>query len=156
MSSECNNIKLAIQNAKSEVVCAMCKQCLITGNHDVYVLNYVNDMSSLALNKKQKANVSNIVHQTKLKAHVWKPKNVGMFDLKGKIIATSKSVCQSDCSKSDNACTSNPQELISRRFPCSTFSMTGCQNWLDTLLIPFLSESKPKDKENHGDNECNS
>ncbi|GKC79214.1 hypothetical protein Tco_1129988 [Tanacetum coccineum] len=29
MSSECNNIKLAIQNNKSEVVCDMCKQCLI-------------------------------------------------------------------------------------------------------------------------------
>ncbi|GKD84816.1 hypothetical protein Tco_1355970 [Tanacetum coccineum] len=35
MSSECNNVKLAIRNAKSEVVCAMCKQCLITANHDV-------------------------------------------------------------------------------------------------------------------------
>ncbi|GJW31623.1 hypothetical protein Tco_0051655 [Tanacetum coccineum] len=79
-----------------------------------------------------------------------------MFDLKGKIIATSESVRQSDCSKSDNACTSNPQELISRRFPSSTFSMTGCQNWLNTLLIPLLSEYKPKDKENHGDNECDS
>ncbi|GKF61220.1 hypothetical protein Tco_0181274, partial [Tanacetum coccineum] len=45
MSSECNNIKLAIQNDKSKVVCAMCKQCLITANHDVRVLNYVNDMN---------------------------------------------------------------------------------------------------------------
>ncbi|GKA04572.1 retrovirus-related pol polyprotein from transposon TNT 1-94 [Tanacetum coccineum] len=35
MSSECNNIKLVIRNAKTEVVCAMCKQCLITSNHDV-------------------------------------------------------------------------------------------------------------------------
>ncbi|GJU96438.1 hypothetical protein Tco_1321194 [Tanacetum coccineum] len=39
MSSECNNITLAIQNAKSEIVCVMCKQCLITANHDVCVLN---------------------------------------------------------------------------------------------------------------------
>ncbi|GJX37413.1 hypothetical protein Tco_0250716 [Tanacetum coccineum] len=46
MSSECNNIKLAIRNDKSEVVCAMCKQCLITANRDVCVLNYVNDMNS--------------------------------------------------------------------------------------------------------------
>nr|GEZ58615.1 hypothetical protein [Tanacetum cinerariifolium] len=53
MSSECNNIKLAIQNAKSGVVCAMC-----------------------------------------------------------------------------------------------------CQNWLDTMLVPLLYEYKPKDKEDHGDNEC--
>ncbi|GJS46217.1 retrovirus-related pol polyprotein from transposon TNT 1-94 [Tanacetum coccineum] len=44
MSSECNNIKLAIRNDKSEVVCAMCKKCLITTNHDVCVLNYVNGM----------------------------------------------------------------------------------------------------------------
>ncbi|GJU59068.1 hypothetical protein Tco_1236834 [Tanacetum coccineum] len=46
ISSECNDIKLAIQNDKSEVVYAMCKQCLITANHDVCVFNYVNDMTS--------------------------------------------------------------------------------------------------------------
>ncbi|GJR27466.1 hypothetical protein Tco_1103698 [Tanacetum coccineum] len=68
------------------------------------------------------------------------------FILKGKTIATSESVCQSDCSKGDNACTSNPQELISRWFPNSTFYMTRGQNWFDTLLIPLLSEYKPKDK----------
>nr|GEU68671.1 hypothetical protein [Tanacetum cinerariifolium] len=86
--------------------------------------------------KKQKANVSN---QKKHKAQVWKPKNVGskerlaspkpstprsclrlsltgrLFDLKGKIIATSESECQSDRFKGDNACTSNPQEPISKR-----------------------------------------
>ncbi|GKA13067.1 hypothetical protein Tco_0692613 [Tanacetum coccineum] len=107
MSSECNNIKLAIRNDKSEIVCAMCKQCLITANHDVCVLNYVNGMNSRS--KKQKANVSNIANQTKHKAQIWKPKNVGskerlaspkpskprirlrwsptrkMFDIKGKL-----------------------------------------------------------------------
>nr|GEU71932.1 retrovirus-related Pol polyprotein from transposon TNT 1-94 [Tanacetum cinerariifolium] len=46
ISSACNNVKLAIRNDKSKVVCAMCKQCLITANHDVCVLNYVNDMNS--------------------------------------------------------------------------------------------------------------
>ncbi|GKC53996.1 hypothetical protein Tco_1076741 [Tanacetum coccineum] len=46
MSSECNNVKLAIQNDKSEVVCDMYKQCLIIANHDVCVLNYVNVMNS--------------------------------------------------------------------------------------------------------------
>nr|GEU76887.1 retrovirus-related Pol polyprotein from transposon TNT 1-94 [Tanacetum cinerariifolium] len=46
MSSECNNIKLATQNVKSKVVCAICKQCLISVNHDVCLLNYVNDMNS--------------------------------------------------------------------------------------------------------------
>ncbi|GJZ72650.1 hypothetical protein Tco_0636796, partial [Tanacetum coccineum] len=85
----------------------------------------------------------------------WSPTG-RMFDLKGKIIATSESEYQRDCSKSDNACTSNPQEPINKRFPSSTFSMTGCQNWLDTLLIPLLSEYKLKDKENHEDNECDS
>ncbi|GJS38577.1 hypothetical protein Tco_0563620 [Tanacetum coccineum] len=71
-----------------------------------------------------------------------------------KIIATSESVSQSDCSKGDNAYTSNPQEPINKRFQSSTFSMTGCQNCLDTLQFPLLSEYKPKDKEHHEDNEC--
>ncbi|GJR32861.1 hypothetical protein Tco_1109093 [Tanacetum coccineum] len=47
-----------------------------------------------------------------------------MFIPKGKIIATSESECQPDCSKGDNACISNPQEPINKRFPSSTFSMT--------------------------------
>ncbi|GJT68220.1 putative ribonuclease H-like domain-containing protein [Tanacetum coccineum] len=68
MSSECNNIKLAIRNDKSEVVCAMCKQCSITTNHDVCVLNYVNDMNSRG--KKKKANVSNTENQKKQKPKV--------------------------------------------------------------------------------------
>ncbi|GJY55777.1 hypothetical protein Tco_0454892 [Tanacetum coccineum] len=63
MSSECNNIKLAIRNAKSKVFCAMCKKCLITANHDVCVLNYVNDMNSCDLNKK--AQVSTVENQKK-------------------------------------------------------------------------------------------
>ncbi|GJU90877.1 hypothetical protein Tco_1303300 [Tanacetum coccineum] len=44
MSSECNHVKLVIRNDKSEVVCAMCKQCLITANHDDCMLQYVNGM----------------------------------------------------------------------------------------------------------------
>nr|GEV03604.1 hypothetical protein [Tanacetum cinerariifolium] len=70
MSSECNNIKLAIRNAKFEVVFAMCKQCLITVNHDVCVLNYVNGVNSHG--KKQKVNVSNVANQKKHKAQSWK------------------------------------------------------------------------------------
>nr|GEV15901.1 hypothetical protein [Tanacetum cinerariifolium] len=34
MSSECNNVKLATQNVKSKVICAMCNQCLNYVNHD--------------------------------------------------------------------------------------------------------------------------
>ncbi|GJT86795.1 retrovirus-related pol polyprotein from transposon TNT 1-94 [Tanacetum coccineum] len=199
MSSECKHVKLDTRNDQSEVICAMCKQCLITANHDVCMLNYVNDMNSRG--KKQKANVSNTENQKKQKPKVKKPKKVGsnerlaspkpskprfclrwsptgrffdikgkiilkdaakfvsrlpdlmrkesgmnplanirkhkprvwkskkvgskerlaspkpstprsclrwsptgrMFDLKGKIIATSESECQRDCSKSDNA-----------------------------------------------------
>ncbi|GJR54992.1 retrovirus-related pol polyprotein from transposon TNT 1-94 [Tanacetum coccineum] len=72
MSSECNNVKLAIRNDKFEVVCAMCKQCLIIANHDVCVLNYVNDMNSR--DKKQNENVSKIANQKKQMPQVKKPK----------------------------------------------------------------------------------
>nr|GEY00293.1 hypothetical protein [Tanacetum cinerariifolium] len=172
MLSACNNIKLAIRNAEFKVVCAISKQCLIAVNHDFCVLNYVNGMNSRG--KKQKENVPN---QKKHKVQVSKSKNAGsrerltlpkpsthisclrwsptgrLFDLKGKIIETSESECQSDCFKGDNACTSNPQEPISKRFPNSTFFMICGQNWFDTLLILLLSEYKPMDKD-HGDNEC--
>ncbi|GJV56796.1 retrovirus-related pol polyprotein from transposon TNT 1-94 [Tanacetum coccineum] len=114
MSSECNNVKLAIWNDKSEVICAMCKQC--TSNHDVCVLNYVNGMNSHDAN--QSANVSNVANQKKHKLKVRKSKKLGskerltspmpskprschrwsptgrIFYLKGKIIASSKSECQ--------------------------------------------------------------
>ncbi|GJZ83013.1 hypothetical protein Tco_0648186 [Tanacetum coccineum] len=130
MSSECNNVKLAIRNDKFEVVCAMCKQCLITANHDIYVLNYVNGMNSRG--KKQKENASNVSNQKKHKPTIRKPNKVGskerlaspkpkkprtflrwsptsrIFDLKGKIIASSESECQFNYSNADNACTSNP------------------------------------------------
>ncbi|GJZ72812.1 retrovirus-related pol polyprotein from transposon TNT 1-94, partial [Tanacetum coccineum] len=65
-------VGLAIWNAKSKVVCAMCKQCLITSNHDVCVLNYVNCMNSR--NDNQSVNVSNVANQKKHKLKVWKPK----------------------------------------------------------------------------------
>ncbi|GJT88231.1 retrovirus-related pol polyprotein from transposon TNT 1-94 [Tanacetum coccineum] len=97
MSSECNNIKLAIWNDKSKIVCAMCKQCLIISNHDACVLNYVNGMNSRR--KKQKAKVSNIANQMKHKPQ---------------LIASSES-------NGENACTPNPQESSIKRFPNSTF-----------------------------------
>ncbi|GJZ98141.1 retrovirus-related pol polyprotein from transposon TNT 1-94 [Tanacetum coccineum] len=157
MSSECNNVKLAIRNDKSKVVCAMCKQCLITANHDVCVLTYVNGMNSHG--KKQKANVSNIADQTKHKPRVKKPKKVGskerldspkpskpkmclrwsstrkFFDLCEKIIESSESEYHFDCSNSDNACTSNPQEPTIKWFPNST-SFLG-RNELVTGLPKF-------------------
>ncbi|GJR29663.1 hypothetical protein Tco_1105895 [Tanacetum coccineum] len=79
MSSECNNIKLVVRNDKSKVVCAMCKQCLITTNHDVCVLKYVNGMNSYENN--QHTNVSNSEHPQKHKAKVKKPKKLGSNEI---------------------------------------------------------------------------
>ncbi|GKB26253.1 hypothetical protein Tco_0865654 [Tanacetum coccineum] len=69
-SSECNNIKLAIQNEKSEVIYDTCKQCLITANHDECVLQYVNGMKSRTQN--QSADVSKSANQKKHKTNVKK------------------------------------------------------------------------------------
>nr|GFA20067.1 hypothetical protein [Tanacetum cinerariifolium] len=64
----------AIQNGKSKVVCAMCKQCLITTNHDVCMLKYVNAMNSHG--NKQNANVLDDEYQKKHKPKAKKPKKV--------------------------------------------------------------------------------
>nr|GEY21139.1 hypothetical protein [Tanacetum cinerariifolium] len=50
MSSECNNIKLAIRNDKSKIVCSTCKQCLVTANHDSCLLSLINALNSHANN----------------------------------------------------------------------------------------------------------
>ncbi|GKC12536.1 hypothetical protein Tco_1009318 [Tanacetum coccineum] len=67
-SSECNNIKLAIRNEKYKVICATCKQCLITANHDECVLQYVNGMKSRK--KNQSDNLSKSANQKKHKPRV--------------------------------------------------------------------------------------
>ncbi|GJS71018.1 hypothetical protein Tco_0703859 [Tanacetum coccineum] len=160
MSSECNNIKLAIQNDKSEVVCAMCKQCLITTNHEVYVLNYVNGMNSRNCNQSEK--FSNIANQKKHKPKVKKTKNLGskerlasptpskprsrlrwsptrrIFNFKGKIIATSESACHSNSFKGDNACTSSPQEPTIKRFPNSTSFLGRLSKFVYGVSTQFL------------------
>nr|GEW42734.1 retrovirus-related Pol polyprotein from transposon TNT 1-94 [Tanacetum cinerariifolium] len=166
MSSECNNVKLATQNGKSKVVCAMCKQCLISINHDVCLLNYVNGMTSRG--KKQTANVSINEKQKKQQPKVKKTKKVGsikilaspnpskprsllrwsqtgrLFDLKGKIIATSESESQSEFSKGDNACTSNPLEPTIKQFPNSTFSLAGNQTTkLYTINLHEMASASP-------------
>nr|GEV26784.1 copia protein [Tanacetum cinerariifolium] len=100
------------RNVISKVVCAMCKQCLISVNHDVCLRNYVNEKTSRG--KKQKANVSINEKQKKHQPKVRKTKKVGfieilatpkpsktrfflkwspterLFDLKGKIIESSE------------------------------------------------------------------
>nr|GEY62773.1 hypothetical protein [Tanacetum cinerariifolium] len=104
----------------SKVVCAMCKQCLISVNHDVCLHNYVNGKNSRG--KKQKAKASIKENQKQYQPKVTKPKKVGflerlatpkprkprfllrwsptgrLFDQEGKIIDSSESESQSDCS----------------------------------------------------------
>nr|GEY60387.1 retrovirus-related Pol polyprotein from transposon TNT 1-94 [Tanacetum cinerariifolium] len=90
--------------------------------------------------KKQKANVSIKEKQKKHQPKFKKTKKAGfierlatpkpfflrwsptgrLFDLKGKIIDSSESESQSDCSNGENACTSNTLEPIIKRFPNST------------------------------------
>ncbi|GJS00154.1 hypothetical protein Tco_0316662 [Tanacetum coccineum] len=126
MSSECNNVKLAIRNDKYEVVCVMCNQCLITANHNVCVFNYVNGMNSrgtkqkLAIKEPRKVgSKERLASPTPSEPSItrkWSP-NGRIFDFNGKIIKSRASKGQSN---GDNACTSNPQEPSSKRFPNST------------------------------------
>ncbi|GJY49844.1 hypothetical protein Tco_0439800 [Tanacetum coccineum] len=142
MSSECNNITLAIRNAKSKIVCVMCKQCLVTANHDVCMLNYVNDMNSRADN--QSDNVSIRENQKKHKANAKKSKELGskgslassrpskpktclrwiptgrIFAMCGKLTTSSNTENKSKKSVCDNATTSNPSEPSSKGSPIST------------------------------------
>nr|GEW57114.1 hypothetical protein [Tanacetum cinerariifolium] len=171
MLSACNNFMLDSHNVYSKVVCAMCKQCLISVNHDECLLNYVNDKNSHG--KKQSANVSIKEKQKKQKPKVKKPKKVEshkslatptprkprsclrwsptgrMFDINDKIIASSKSESQSECSKGDNACTSNPVEPTIKRFPNSTFSLAGNSNMFMVHRFGLFQAYDRKSKASH-------
>ncbi|GJS51414.1 hypothetical protein Tco_0624776 [Tanacetum coccineum] len=142
MSSECNNIMLAIRNAKFEIIFVMCKQCLVTANNDVCVLNYVNNMKSHADNRS--ANVSISENQKKHKANAKKSKGLGskgslassrpskprtclrwiptrrIFSMCRQLTASSNNENKSEKSMCDNASTSNPSEPSSKGFPIST------------------------------------
>nr|GEV93057.1 hypothetical protein [Tanacetum cinerariifolium] len=125
MSFECNNIKLANRNDKSEIVCGTYKQCLVTANHDACLLSFVNALNSRANNLC--ANVPLSANQKIHRTHVWKPKQVGFkerlactpkprmprfslkwspsgrsFDVKGKLVASKETNCPND----DKACCS--------------------------------------------------
>nr|GEW46231.1 hypothetical protein [Tanacetum cinerariifolium] len=127
MSFECNNIKLAIRNDKSKIVCDTCKQCLVTANHDACLPSSVNALNSRA--NKLCANVPLSANQKRHRIQVYKPKQVGSkerlackprlprlslkwspsgrsFDLKGKLVAFK----ETNCPNNDKACISNPQE----------------------------------------------
>nr|GEU74912.1 ribonuclease H-like domain-containing protein [Tanacetum cinerariifolium] len=134
--------RLSIQNAKSEIVCVMCKQCLVTANHDVCVLNYMNNMNSRADNKS--ANVSIRENKKKHKAKSKKSKDLWskgslassrpskprtylrwiptgrIFSMCGKLTASSNTENKSVKSVCDNASTSNPSEPSSNGFSIST------------------------------------
>ncbi|GJU90627.1 retrovirus-related pol polyprotein from transposon TNT 1-94 [Tanacetum coccineum] len=131
MSSECNTVKLVIQNDKSEVVCAMCKQCLITANHDVCVFNYVNDMNSFDDN--QSANVSNVANQKKHKQKVKKSKTLDL------VAALRRNTCfvrnlegvdllKGNCIK--NLYTINLNEMACASPICLMARATSIKSWL--------------------------
>nr|GEZ29935.1 Gag-Pol polyprotein [Tanacetum cinerariifolium] len=139
ISSACNNIKIDSQDVISKVVCAMCKKCLISVNHDKCLSKNVNSKSSCGKNQKAKVSVKEI--QKKYQPKVAKPKKVGtreslatpklrkprfllrwsptgrLFDQEGKLTASSESKRKSN---GDNACTSNILEPKIKRFPNST------------------------------------
>nr|GEX70270.1 hypothetical protein [Tanacetum cinerariifolium] len=94
ISSACNNIKIDSQDVISKVVCAMCKKCLISVNHDECLRNYVNGKNSRG--KKHKARVSFKEIQMKYQPKVTKPKKTVCS--KGKIVDSSESESQSDSS----------------------------------------------------------
>nr|GFB06568.1 retrovirus-related Pol polyprotein from transposon TNT 1-94 [Tanacetum cinerariifolium] len=142
MSSACNNFKLDSQDVISKLVCAMCKKCLNSVNNDVCLNNYVNGKKSRG--RKHKANVSKDETQQKNQLEIKKSKKVEfikrlatpkprksrillrwsptgrLFNQDGKISDSNESKSQSDCSNSDNACTSNTMEPKNKRFPNST------------------------------------
>nr|GFB90076.1 integrase, catalytic region, zinc finger, CCHC-type, peptidase aspartic, catalytic [Tanacetum cinerariifolium] len=62
----------------SKVVCAMCKKCLISVNHDKCLCNVVNGKNSHG--KQQKAKVSFKENQMKYQPKVSKPKKVGTHE----------------------------------------------------------------------------
>nr|GEX65908.1 hypothetical protein [Tanacetum cinerariifolium] len=160
MSSACNNIKLDSQDVISKVVCAMCKQCLISVNHDACLRNYVNGKNSRG--KKQMAKVSVKEIQKKYQPKVTNPKKVGiperlatpkprnprfllrwsptgkLFDQEGKPVASSESKSQSDCSNGDNACTSNTLEPKIKRFPNSTSFLDRSKDEAPEVIKTFL------------------
>ncbi|GJR70600.1 retrovirus-related pol polyprotein from transposon TNT 1-94 [Tanacetum coccineum] len=105
MSFECNNIKLAIQNNKSKVVCATLlkfQKLQIKHKPKGKKPQKVGFKESLASPKPSKPRI----------CLRWSPSG-RMFNLKRKLIASTESECQSDSSKGDNPCTSNHQEPTS-------------------------------------------
>nr|GEX53728.1 retrovirus-related Pol polyprotein from transposon TNT 1-94 [Tanacetum cinerariifolium] len=75
MSSECNNIKLAIRNDKSEIFCDTCKQWLVVANHDACLLSSMNALNSRANNLC--ANVPLVQIKRDIRCRVYVVKGLG-------------------------------------------------------------------------------
>ncbi|GJY16807.1 retrovirus-related pol polyprotein from transposon TNT 1-94 [Tanacetum coccineum] len=116
-------VELAIRNDKSEVVCAMCKQCLFTINHDVCVLNYVSDMNSRG--KKQKANVSYTENQKKQKPEVKKPKKVGFKERLASPSPSEPSISRTVCFGNDHVVAILDLEVAFKRNTCFVRNLEG-------------------------------
>ncbi|GJW30302.1 hypothetical protein Tco_0047177 [Tanacetum coccineum] len=144
------------------------KSSEFNANHDVCVLNYVNDMNSRADN--QSANVLKCKNQKKHKLNVKKSKELGskgsiassrpskprtclrwiqtgrIFSLCGKLTTSSNTENKSAKSVCDNASTSNPLEPSSKGFPNST-SLLGSSR-LDLTYAPsIITTQKPNERE---------
>nr|GFB62993.1 hypothetical protein [Tanacetum cinerariifolium] len=174
ISSACNKSKIDSQDVISKVVCAMCKKCLISVNHDVCLINYVNGKKSRG--RKRKAHVSkNETHQ-KNRPEIMKPKRVGcikslatpkprkprkprfllrwsptgkMFDSAGILVAPSKSESHVDCSNADNACTSNAMEPKIKRFLNSTSLLGRLSRFVCGARFRLFQAHDRKSKASH-------
>nr|GEV07243.1 hypothetical protein [Tanacetum cinerariifolium] len=140
MSSACNNIKLDSYNVISKVVCAMCKKCLISVNHDLEVkkTKKVGFIETIATPKPRKPKF----------LLRWSPTG-RLFDQKGKIVDSCESESQSDCSKGDNACTSNPVEPTIKRFPNATFFLASNSNLFMVRRFGLFQTHDGKSKASH-------
>ncbi|GKC77284.1 hypothetical protein Tco_1128058, partial [Tanacetum coccineum] len=135
----------SFRSALEDFICAVFvldRNIVITANHDVCVLNYVNDMNSRADNHS--VNVLKCENQKKHKANAMKSKKLGskgslassrpskprtclrwiptgrIFAMCGKLTTSSKTENKSEKSVCDSASTSNPSEPSSKGFPIST------------------------------------
>nr|GFB23241.1 hypothetical protein [Tanacetum cinerariifolium] len=78
----------------------------------------------------------------------WSPTG-RLFDQKGKIVDSCESESQYDCSKGDNACTSNPVEPTIKRFPNATFSLVGNLNLFMVRRLGLFQAHDRKSKASH-------
>nr|GEZ35464.1 hypothetical protein [Tanacetum cinerariifolium] len=145
ISSACNNSKIDSQDVISKFVCAMCKKCLISVNHDKCLRIYVN--GKIPRGKKQMTKVSVKEIQKKYQPKIAKPNKIGtreslatpkprksrfilrwspagkLFDIGGKIVDYSESKSTSDCSNGQ-FCDSD-LEVAFRRNDCFVRNLEG-------------------------------